>query len=157
VDPGALKRSGGAAAAVAEILEASGVVPREPLDSVEWLGTVPLTRRMARPAGHRVIVLGDAAGYIEPFTGEGMAWALAAAEAAVPFVLEGQSTWSEALERRWVSAFRRAVGREQRWCRVVSRALRHPGVVRVALAALRLQPRLARPVISHLTPAARGS
>lgn len=157
VDPGALKRSGGAAAAVAEILEASGVVPREPLDSVEWLGTVPLTRRMARPAGHRVIVLGDAAGYVEPFTGEGMAWALAAAEAAVPFVLEGQSTWSEALERRWVSAFRRAVGREQRWCRVVSRALRYPGVVRVALAALRLQPRLARPVISHLTPAARGS
>ena len=157
VDPGALRGPGGAAAGVAAILEASGVAVREPLDRVTWLGTVPLTRRMVRPAGRRVLVVGDAAGYVEPFTGEGMAWALAAAEAVVPFVLEGQGAWSEALERRWLRTFGRVVGREQRWCRFVSRGVRHPGVVRLAMAALRAEPRLARPVLSHLTPGVRGS
>jgi flavin-dependent dehydrogenase len=51
-------------------------------DPLDWLGTLPLTRRTPRPAGHRVLVVGDAAGYVEPFTGEGMAWALATASAA---------------------------------------------------------------------------
>ena len=45
----------------------------------QWRGTPPLTRRAPSLAAERVFVLGDAAGYVEPFTGEGMAWALASA------------------------------------------------------------------------------
>ena len=47
---------------------ASSASSRQPID---WMGTIPLTRRLARPAARGVFVLGDAAGYVEPFTGEG--------------------------------------------------------------------------------------
>ena len=40
-----------------------------------WAGTAPLTQYVVRPAGWRVLLLGDSAGYIEPFTGKGIAWA----------------------------------------------------------------------------------
>ena len=37
----------------------------------------------------RLLLLGDAAGYVEPFTGEGMAWGLTAATLAAPLASSG--------------------------------------------------------------------
>ncbi|MCA9289809.1 MAG: FAD-dependent monooxygenase, partial [Phycisphaerales bacterium] len=48
----------------------------------EWFGAPPLARRRPCLATSRVLVIGDAAGYVEPFTGEGMAWALDAGRRA---------------------------------------------------------------------------
>ena len=46
------------------------------LAGAEWRGTPLLTRRESRLAANRLFLLGDAAGYAEPFTGEGMTWAV---------------------------------------------------------------------------------
>ena len=48
----------------------------EGLLDVQWHGTPGLTRRTRPLARDRLFYLGDAAGYVEPFTGEGIAWAL---------------------------------------------------------------------------------
>jgi flavin-dependent dehydrogenase len=153
VDACALKASGHPAAAIAAILEGARV-PYEPglLEDVEWTGTVPLTRRLPRPVSRRVFVLGDAAGYVEPFTGEGMAWAFAAAEAVAPLAAEAIAHWHDGLSAAWQSAYTRRVRREQRWCRVIASGLRVPPVVSIVIAALRHRPELARPVLAHLNP-----
>jgi flavin-dependent dehydrogenase len=50
----------------------------EPLDAV--VGAAPLGRRVARRAGRGWLLIGDAAGFLDPFTGEGLHRALASAE-----------------------------------------------------------------------------
>lgn len=80
-------------------------MPQE-LRSATIKGTVPLTRSARRIAGHRLFLLGDSTGYVEPFTGEGMAWALTAATAAIPFVVSAiRNSWSDELVRGWQSSF----------------------------------------------------
>lgn len=150
LDPHFLKQCGSPARGVASVLEEAGVPVGAVLDGSDWLGTLPLTRRTPRPAGHRVLVVGDAAGYVEPFTGEGMAWALATAGAATPFIQRGLLAWDESLERGWSMAYRSRLGRQQRACRILTRALRLPWAVRAAIGALGYWPWLARPVVDRL-------
>ena len=54
--------------------------------AADWRGTVGLTRRRKKLAATRLFAVGDAAGYVEPFTGEGMSWAIRSGLAVVPFV-----------------------------------------------------------------------
>ena len=153
VDPGALRTAGGAADAVISLLGGADLDPDiAAIRRADWHGTLPLTRTIVRPAGRRLFVLGDAAGYIEPFTGEGMAWALTGAETLVPFVTESAGARRPSLAEGWIGAHRSVVVREQRWCRALARALRHPWFVTLAVALLHRQPGLARPVIGHLSP-----
>lgn len=112
-----------------------------------WKGTPLLTRWVAGPRRQGVFRIGDAAGYVEPFTGEGMGWAMGAALAVVPFVeawLSGQADagadWVRASERHAVSA--------QRFCRAVSWALRRPSLVDNAVRILRRRPALATPFVA---------
>ena len=55
--------------------------------NARFTATPTLTRRRRTIQRGRLFILGDAAGYIEPFTGEGIAWALASAAAIVPHIL----------------------------------------------------------------------
>ena len=153
VDAAALRTRGGAADAVVSLLRGADLDPDiAAIRRADWHGTLPLTRTIARPAARRLFVLGDAAGYIEPFTGEGMAWALTGARALVPFVTESAGAWRPSLAEGWIAAHRSVVVREQRWCRALARALRRPWFVTLAIALLRRQPGLARPVIGHFSP-----
>jgi len=152
MDPGFLKTHAGAAAAVAALLAEAGVASDRRLSAAEWNGTIPLTRRLPVPAARRLFVLGDAAGYVEPFTGEGMAWALAAAEAVVPLTLRAVEEWREAMAAEWVAEYARRVGREQRWCRAIAGGLRRPRLASAVVGLLARQPGLARPIVSHLRP-----
>jgi flavin-dependent dehydrogenase len=52
----------------------------EPLDSVE--GVAPLGHRVIRRAGEQWLLVGDAAGFLDPFTGEGLHRAILSAELA---------------------------------------------------------------------------
>jgi flavin-dependent dehydrogenase len=162
VDPEFLRARGGAAESVAALFAEAGVpahtsddfrsASSAALAAVEWLGTVPLTRRMPRPVGWRLLVLGDAAGYVEPFTGEGMALAFAAAAAVVPFVQRGRTVWEDGLEREWLATHRAIVDHEQRWCRALARLVRHTTLTAAAVAVLRRRPGFARPVLAPLAP-----
>ena len=152
VDPSFLKDAGGPAAAVQAILQDAGVAVNGPLDAVDWLGTLPLTRRLVRPAARGVFVLGDAAGYVEPFTGEGMAWAFAGAEAVVPFATRAMESDGRGLEDEWTRALASSVGRDQRRCRVLASCLRQPALVAMFMTLLRRRPGLAAPVLAHFSP-----
>ena len=152
VDPSFLKDAGGPAGAVQAILQDAGVAVNGPLDAVDWLGTPPLTRRLVRPAARGVFVLGDAAGYVEPFTGEGMAWAFAGAEAVVPFARRAMEAGGRGLEDEWTRALASSVGRDQRRCRVLASCLRQPALVAMFMTLLRRYPGLASPVLAHFSP-----
>jgi 2-polyprenyl-6-methoxyphenol hydroxylase-like FAD-dependent oxidoreductase len=149
-DPAFVKAAGGLGPAAEVILGGVGwPVPRG-LAEQPWKGTPLLTRCPVRLAGCRTFVVGDAAGYVEPFTGEGMAWAVMSAAALAPIAARAVRSWDDDLAREWGAAHRRGVGRRQRVCRVVSRVLRSPVLTGVAVRALRLLPVLSRPVVAAL-------
>ena len=52
-------------------------------------GTAPIGHRVSRPAGPGWLLIGDAAGFVDPFTGEGIHRALRSARAAAGAVLAG--------------------------------------------------------------------
>ena len=135
------------------ILSQAGL-PRVPdLEGSPWRGTPLLTRRAPRLAAERLFVLGDAAGYVEPFTGEGISWAFASAHAVVPLALQAVSRWDAALPRRWAAAYRVAVGGRQTLCRWLARLLRHPAVLHAAVHVLARAPFVAGPVVRRLNRA----
>jgi flavin-dependent dehydrogenase len=142
--------SGGAAAAARAVLTGAGFAIPAGLEQARWQLTPALTRRAPAVAGERFLVLGDAAGYVEPFTGEGMAWALTAGAAAAPLVLAGLAGWSPALERRWAQVLQRQVGRRQRLCRGLALVLRQPGATALAFALSQRLPALAEGLVCQL-------
>ena len=147
--PDFVRVSGGPEGAVRTHLEAAGmpVLHGQPLEG--WRGTPALTRTPQALAGHRWFRVGDAAGYVEPFTGEGMAWALGGAAALVPLVLECLRAWSPGVETRWSAAHRRQVGARQRLCRGVTWLSRRPALARAGLGLLGSAPWLASPLTRH--------
>jgi flavin-dependent dehydrogenase len=151
IDTAFLKAHGGPAGAVRAILASGRVPAAAALDGLDWQGTVPLTRHVARPVARRVFVVGDAAGYVEPFTGEGMAWALAAADALVPLAARAIVGWDPTIEQQWLDCYDRIVRQNQRWCRLIARTLRYPPLVGLLVASLRVQPALAGPFLARIT------
>jgi flavin-dependent dehydrogenase len=147
-----LRSSGRPGAAAAAVLAEAGLPPLAALEEADWLGTAPLTRRTRPLAAERVFLLGDAAGYVEPFTGEGIGWALAAAHAVVPLALRAIDTrgWDPSLARSWTALHRRRVGRRQSLCRGLARLLRHPRLDRIAFALVERAPGMARRLIDRV-------
>jgi flavin-dependent dehydrogenase len=147
--------AGGPAASAAEVLAEAGFAPLPEAAAATWRATPALTRRSTPPAADRVLLLGDAAGYVEPFTGEGMGWALVGALAVVPLVLQGQQEWHQGLEREWARRHARSIGRRQRFCHGLAFALRRPGLSRALLVAAGRWPALTAPLLQHLEGANR--
>ena len=119
---------GGAALLCQKILAEAGFATLPGLKEAAWQLTAALSRRTTPLAGHRLLLLGDAAGYVEPFTGEGMGWALTSALAALPLVLLGLEHWDGAIETEWRRLHHRWVTQKQRSCRVLAVVLRHPRI-----------------------------
>ncbi len=140
--PWLVARERGLGAAASAILAACGLPP--PPGGAVWRGTPPLTRRPRGASQERVLAVGDAAGYVEPFTGEGMTWAMRSALAAADLAAGG---WAPATGPLWDRTHRRIVGARQRRCRAIALLLRAPPLVRLAVRALGLAPALARPFV----------
>jgi len=148
--PAFLRQHRRPADAVAEILARAGVeCDPSVLRGLRWKGTPPLTRRSSAVTAERVLVLGDASGYIEPFTGEGMAWAMEAALALGPLVEEGIEVHTEHLERAWTDLHRRQLARRQRVCKIMRRMTRHPRLLWLSLRMLR-HPALGTPILRYM-------
>jgi flavin-dependent dehydrogenase len=120
------------------------------IEELSWKGTPALTRRPAAVAGHRLFAVGDAAGYVEPFTGEGMAWAIASATAVAPMAMRAITAWHSDLVAEWQRTHARLLGHRQRVCRVVAHVLRWPTWTRLAVTALRVVPSLSQPLVFAL-------
>lgn len=144
LEPAFVRDSGGPGRAIAALLADAGMPPLPTLDTAKFHATPALTRRRPTLQTNRVLILGDAAGYVEPFTGEGIAWALASAITAAPIVL-GRSPWES-----WASAHRRLISPRQRLCRGVAWALRRPRLTLAAVRAMSVIPLLARPAVRRV-------
>lgn len=150
LDPVHCREIGGPARAVAEILESAGCPVGDDLHRATWCGTPHLTRTRSHVGAERVLILGDAAGYVEPFTGEGMAWALADAAAVQPFAREAAARWTDDLARRWGRCHGKMQRARQSVCRDVSRWLRRPHVLAAALPLLDIAPAMVAPLMARL-------
>jgi flavin-dependent dehydrogenase len=152
VDPAFLKASGSPAQALRAIFADAGVPVGASLERADWMGTMPLTRRLADPAARGIFVIGDAAGYVEPFTGEGMAWAVAGAWSVAPRVAEAVRSPGVGAEQEWVRHRARLIGHDQRRCRLLASGLRRPALVAAALTLIARHPKAAAPAIARFSP-----
>jgi len=154
----ALVRERGMAGAAAAVLREARCPEIPALATAAWRGTPLLTRPHSRVASTRLFLLGDAAGYAEPFTGEGMMWAVIAACAVQPLMQQGWHDWQPSLAREWTATYRQLIGRRQRICRGVAAVLRSPWAVAGLTRLLSWAPGLAQPVVRFLNdpPAVRA-
>jgi flavin-dependent dehydrogenase len=109
-------RSEGAESIARQVL---GTIPRHDHDPVAWgtsercdpiEGASPLGHRASRLAGQDWLLVGDAAGFLDPFTGEGLHRALVSARLAARAIerhLEGEpnglNSYEHAMRRRFRS------------------------------------------------------
>jgi flavin-dependent dehydrogenase len=157
LDRRSLAGAHGPAQAAQRIVREAGFPWPDEASHLKWSGTPPLSRRLARFAGSRLFVVGDAAAYVEPFTGEGMAWAISSACAVVPFVIEGTENDSPELAARWDAEHRRLLRGRMRVCTALSKLLRMPLLARAAISALASFPWLASPLTRYVWAARRES
>jgi flavin-dependent dehydrogenase len=149
VDPEFMRQVRTPQAAFAELIRAAEF-PELPLDELDWKGTPPLTRTTNTVAHDGILVVGDSAGYVEPFTGEGMSWALVGgrqvATAAVKFV-RGQS---DQANEDWRRDWQQLIRQRQRWCERLAWLLRHPSASRIALSIANRFPNATDRIVNHM-------
>jgi len=103
----------------------------------EWKSVGPLKFGPRRPCASGVLFLGDAAGTVDPFCGEGMSLALRSAELALSAALEGASTGALEADaaRRYERAWRAELAPVLKRARALGWLLERP---RAASATLRV-------------------
>ncbi len=137
---------------------------------VEALQTTPPLTRQRRVGHGRLIAVGDAAGYVEPFTGEGMAWAIEnglAAGATIAWWLSAQSAGTsrstepdlipfaerevaKELGEIWQHRYS-ALMRQRKWiCRSLTRVVASDWWLRCLPVAIRIAPWGAKWVVNRL-------
>jgi flavin-dependent dehydrogenase len=146
-----VREQGSLGRAVDTILSDTGLPPIRGLADSDWRGTPALTRRRTAIAGARYFVLGDSAGYVEPFTGEGIAWAIEGAIEVLKWIPAPGAAWSDVLESGWTRRHRTLVRRRQWGCRALSTLLRYPRAMRFSIDLLGRSPGLAGPLVHRLT------
>lgn len=150
IDRRTLSRGGNPAEAARRIVERAGLPWPEELSRLKWHGTPALTRRLAHVAAHRVFVVGDAGAYVEPFTGEGMTWAMLTGAAVAPIACNAIDGDPRRSAERWEAMHRRLLGRRMFVCRAICRLLRSEKIAGVAIAAAARLPWLAAPLVKLL-------
>lgn len=152
IEPQAVARAGRPQAAIAALLDeslagADVCLDSDALQAAHVRATPALTHRTPLVAGSRgrLCRIGDAAGYVEPFTGEGMGWALVSGRLLADAILAGGPPAAMAATfARGHDAFFAA---HHARCRRVALAVRHPWLVRTAIGIARFAPRIAAGVM----------
>ncbi len=130
------------------------------IDPLQLRTSARLTR--SRTAGWAsVLLVGDAAGYVEPFTGEGMAWAMQSGIAAADTIAQwadrstgSQTRGAAGVGDRWAAEYR-GFARNRQWtCRAIGYGLAHNRSLACANRLLRIAPwatdRIVRRVVKRL-------
>ncbi len=126
VDPRAIRERGGAPAAVAAILRSAGLPEIPPATRLE--GTRAFRFRPRHVVAERVLSIGDAAGFWEPGSGEGIAWALDAGIAVAEPANRLVRRWDRAYASRWGRAYRLWIRRRQRLSRILGALAARPAL-----------------------------
>ena len=154
LDPVATRRAGGPGPLAARLLAEDGRVDlAEAVRSARWRGTARLTRRR-RVVDGRIACVGDSSGYVEPFTGEGMSWALVGA-GRLAAIIDRALSEGTSLDA-WNAVHAASTRRERIRCRAVALAARHPvvihGIVRTLARIPSIRRRLAGSASGMLSP-----
>lgn len=150
LDPGWMKQHASPFQAIAEVLNGVAFPLIATLSEADWRGTPRLTRRRNRLGSERVLVVGDAASYVEPFTGEGMGWALAGVMAIEPLALAAVMNWRDELVQRWTMRHAELFRARQRRCRGIAWLLRHPRWISALLPLIDTAPAMVAPLTARL-------
>jgi hypothetical protein len=133
------------------MLRDAEICPPEGRPPANWHGTPPLTSRPSRVAAERLFVIGDASGYVEPFSGEGMATALETARAVAPLAAAAVREWRPSLATEWETIQCELVVDSQSTCRQLAWILRHSWVAAAAIGLCRAQPWIAQRFITRVS------
>ncbi len=118
------------------------------VDLVRGIG--PLATRTSQQTFDGAALVGDACGYVDPVTGEGIFFALKGAEmlarSAIP-ALHARRVDRVAL-RGYVRGRNREIAPRAAFSTLLQRGLRHPGLVRSALGMLEKRPELVDVLVS---------
>jgi flavin-dependent dehydrogenase len=143
--PSVIRGAGGVAPLAAQWL-GSHVSTTTKFAGEQWRGTPFLTRRRMQLAYEDVLVAGDASGYVEPFTGEGMSWALATGSAAGNHA--SAMILASASSKEWPIIANRIVRSSRMRCLMTAHLLRHARLLRTGIRAAHFFPSLADRVAS---------
>ena len=119
------------------------------LDGHSKIMTTPPLRRTRIAGRGRVLAIGDSAGYVEPFTGEGMTWAMKSGIAAASCITENAADLSQVGED-WARRSARLLRSQKRTCRVLTSALNWSPTRRLIGFGLSTMPMIARPLVARL-------
>jgi len=160
VAPATIAAVGSPAAAISGILtdafgSEQGPVQAAMLRAAHVRATPPLTHHSPLTAAgcDAVVRIGDAAAYVEPFTGEGIGWALASAR--VFDDAAAATACPAACAARYQSDHGRLFTRQHARCLGVARAVRHPRLLAGVVQIARVAPRVAAGVLPWLVGAGR--
>jgi len=143
----ALLKSTNPAAGIALIFEEAGLAIPAGLSAAAWLGTAALKRTRRILSGERFFVLGDASGFVEPFTGEGIYWALLQARELTALLESHQFHWDTSLIEKWQKKNVRLMEPRKNLCRLISAALRWQTLRRLLVKTAKHAPWLLQPLI----------
>ncbi|HEX7345379.1 MAG TPA: FAD-dependent monooxygenase [Candidatus Limnocylindrales bacterium] len=156
--------------AAATVRRALHMVPRVDDDQVDWAdaepcdriaGAWPLGTRVTQRAGPGWFLVGDAAGFLDPFTGEGLHRALVSTELAAPAIhaaVTGRAS-AEAAAAAYDRAMRRRFTTKDAVSMLVQWFLGHPRAFGYAARRLAVRPDVRATmglVMGDLVPASRG-
>ncbi len=145
------------------LVSADAPMPTRPLEAIGWfvdrspilrsamgsawqaraeriIASGPMPWRTTARTAPGVALVGDAAGYVEPFTGEGMRWAIESSWMLADAIGDGR--WDAAARERYECAWRDAVGAMHARCDVVARLAASPRLLAGIGAARRIWPTL---------------
>jgi geranylgeranyl reductase family protein len=110
-----------------------------------WRTVTPLTRAPLQPVQDSVFFIGDAARVVEPFTGEGIFYALASGELAAGFIARRTSGENAAVLAKQFVRQHRALYRGRLWVNRLARgAVRSPRIGSALVHLARAQPYVLR-------------
>lgn len=141
------RREFAGAAAARQQLEAAcaalpGLGPRmrgvAPVGPVRCLG--PLAHRARRVAAPGALLLGDAAGFLDPFTGEGLHAALRSAELAAGAALPALAACRHPDPQTYAAAWRAEIRAKWRLCLLLQQGVRRPRLAEWLVARLAPRP-----------------
>lgn len=149
--------SGGTPVTRVESILSRSEFPKWSFHNPSQVLTTPPLRRSRVAGKGRVLAIGDAAGYVEPFTGEGMTWAMQSGIAAADQIAAACNTSTSPdisqVGDLWDHHLQRLLKSKKRTCRIVTSMLRRPIARHAAGHMLSRWPSLAKPLIQKLSEA----
>jgi len=147
LDRGTAQVAGGAMAALSAILQQCGLGCPSGFADAVFRGTPYLTRHRRNVAAAGLVVVGDAAGYVEPLTGEGMAWAMQQAILVTPLICDSIARCNPGHACRWQREYERFSRQRRSVCMAASWMRRHYRFGSFVVGLLARMPVLAAPWI----------